>query len=201
MTLPPNEWPTDELPPDELPPDESPLDESSSDESSLGEIPSVELSPDEFPRLKHWVEYGRKGKPSSIRITAEDRNVKPFSKPITSQWDVSVPHSELEKLLNGFAPREMEDKWLICAEGPDTQGDASVRMYRSWTGFPNLELKLKIPLDADGKVKNESAKVVELVWESDENIRRGQTEETAKEVAEGVCEWILGVKLEKAQET
>lgn len=140
--------------------------------------------------LRHWSAYGQKGQPSNTRVTASQWEHTPFTKPKTAQWERSVPRAELTKLLNGFEPGAMEDKWFIYADGPDNQGNAVVHMHRSWTGHKIVELRIRIPLNAAG----EDAKITELVWESDKENFDG-SEDDAKEAAEEVCRWILDVQL------
>lgn len=97
----------------------------------------------------------------------------------------------MTKLLNGFMAQEMEDKWIVYSEGPDTNGRAVVYMCRSWTGHTMIELELQIP--SDGEVGD--ARFVEIVWESSQERYRGQTEEGAKGLAKEVCRWCMDVIL------
>ena len=89
----------------------------------------------------------------------------------------------------------MEDKWFVYADGPDAQGNAVVHMFRSWTGYKMVELKIKVPLDDDGEFEEEDSKVTEITWESSKERHRDQTEEGAKSMAREVCNWVLDVKL------
>lgn len=147
------------------------------------------LTPNEREALFHWSLYGQKSDPTTHRVQASECNAKPFVTPIASPWNQPVPSAEVPKLLNGFAAREMEDKWIVYADGPDEQGRATVHMLRSWTGHKMAELKLQVP-DDEG-----DAHFVEIVWESSQERYRNQTEEGAKAMAREVCRWCLNVTL------
>ncbi|CAI6338196.1 unnamed protein product [Periconia digitata] len=153
------------------------------------------LTSDERESLLHHSVYGRKGERPTERFNPiEGWEKHAMTKPITSEWNQPVPRTELVKLLNGFQPREMEDKWLVYADGPDAQGNASVYMYRSWTHYLNLELKLVINLDENGEFAEDNHRFTEIIWESDHERAR-QQEEQAKETAKKVCEWCMDVRL------
>ncbi len=146
--------------------------------------------------ILHWSLFGQRGEPPTKRVVAEDRRkIEPIQKPVTSTWDQVIPRNDVLALLNGFQPMQMEDKWFIYADGPDAQGNASLHMFRSWTGHKMLELKLIIGTDESGEIGKGDAHFTEIVWESDEDRYRGQTEEGAKSMALEICRWCLGVEL------
>lgn len=155
------------------------------------------LTPAERESLFHWAQFGKHGKSSNRRIqSTEFREVSDILIPVVSTWDVSVPHAELSKLINGFLPTSMDDKWFVYADGPDAGGNAVVYMVRSWTGYKLVELKVKVPVDKNGKLTEEDSKITEITWESNQERYTGRTEEAAKKMAKEVCNWILHVKLE-----
>jgi hypothetical protein len=153
------------------------------------------LNSDEFNALRHWSEFGQRGKPATERVTATNWKTHPFEKPVTSNWNQLIPRGELPKLLNGFQPTAMEDKWFVYADGPDAQGNAILHMYRSWTGFKMAEVKLVIELDEDGEFAEKDPYFTEITWESDAERIKGQTEEQAKTMAKEVCNWCMDVEL------
>lgn len=153
------------------------------------------LNSDEFNALRHWAEFGQRGEPATKRVTAENWKTHPFEKPVTAKWNQSIPRAELPKLLHGFQPTAMEDKWFVYADGPDTQGNAILHMYRSWTGFKMAEVKLVIELDEDGKLAEKDAFFTEITWESDPERLREKTEEEAKTMVKEVCNWCMDVQL------
>jgi hypothetical protein len=139
--------------------------------------------------FKHWGLFGQRGQPSKRRIQPSERRVQPFQKPLTSPWDIKVPVTDLNKLLNGFIPRQMEDKWFMYADGPDAEGCAMLHMFRSWTGAKMVELEIRLAVEEDGDVID--ATITRMVWES----AQIENEERAKYFAKEASNWVLGVKL------
>ena len=155
------------------------------------------MSKDGVDALRAWANYGQKGQPSAHRVGPNDWNAKAFITPITSPWKATIAPKDLPKLLNGFKPGEMEDKWFVYADGPDANGDAVVHFHRSWTGLKVVALKIKIPLDEDGEVEETDSLVTDVIWESDGNGIRGPSLDTAKKSAKDVCSWVLDVKVKE----
>jgi hypothetical protein len=170
--------------------------------SSISHLAKMSLNPQEKSALRHWSTYGRPGEqqPGVRRATFIDWQTKQFSKPITSTWNATVPATEIGKLLHGFRPQAMEDKWFVYAEGPDEleekDGIARVHMYRSWTGFKLVELKMTLPVDLVEKGESAGARITEIIWESDDDRIGHPTEEGSKRMAVEVCRWVMGVNLE-----
>lgn len=97
-----------------------------------------------------------------------------FRKPKAAAWDLVVPGAQVERLLNGFRPLEMEDKWFVYADfeggvrgglglGLDLGGGGEekrslegegagegemwkVHFVRSWTGFRIAEVDVVVEL-------------------------------------------------------
>lgn len=154
------------------------------------------LSPDKQESLLHWAQFGAHGEPSNRRIQRTDfREVSDILIPVVSTWDVSVPRAELSKLINGFLPTSMDNKWFVYADGPDARGNAVVYLVRSWTAYKLVELKVKVPVGEDGKLVEEDSKITEITWESSQERYKGRTEEAAKKMAREVCNWVLEVNL------
>lgn len=124
------------------------------------------LTPDQLSALQHWSDFGQKGEPSARRVQSPEWKTSSFETPVTSTWNISIPRTEVPKLINGFLPRAMEDKWVVYADGPDAQGNAVVHMFRSWTRHKMAELKIKVPLDEDGEFMEEDLEITEIMWES-----------------------------------
>jgi len=89
----------------------------------------------------------------------------------------------------------MEDKWFIYTDGPDVGGSLVVHMFRSWTGFKNAEVKIKAPLSEEGVYEEKDWEITELIWESNEEKRRGLTDEGAKTMVKEVLTWVLDVSV------
>ncbi|KAF2439170.1 hypothetical protein P171DRAFT_436505 [Karstenula rhodostoma CBS 690.94] len=151
------------------------------------------LNPADTTGLMHWSIYGRRGNPSTTRATASSWQYKPFSKPVTQPWDHVIPYSELPKLLHGFVPGEMEDKWFVYADGPDAQGNAAVHFYRSWTGFYMVEAKLVMEVDEKGEVREKDARFTEITWETDRERYNGDMDAQGTVLA--VAEWCMMCQL------
>ena len=145
------------------------------------------LTPSEREAQSYWCTYGQKPTPVTRRIQASEFNTKPFVTPIISSWVQPVPSAKLPKLLIGFAAREMEDKWIVYADGLDQHGQATVYNLRSWTGSKMVELKLQVPEDEG------DAHIVRIAWESSQERYRYQTEKGAKAMVREVCRRCLNI--------
>ncbi|KAK1623727.1 hypothetical protein BDP81DRAFT_454178 [Colletotrichum phormii] len=118
--------------------------------------------------------------------------------PATTTWNLSVSHNDAEKLLKGFKPSQMEDRWMCRADEPDARGDFVVHLHRSWTGDEQFRMKLVLAApdggDATAPTDERHATITELTWDKGE----GQflaTEEEAKELAIKLCRGVLGCDL------
>lgn len=100
---------------------------------------------------------------------------------------------QLQKLLLGFKPREMEDKWFVYSEGAD-DGRLVVRFYRSWTGFEIAEMDVMVGNGENGSAEG-VARITGITWEESEDVMKEQREDDAKETVREVCRWVLGVEL------
>lgn len=94
------------------------------------------------------------------------------------------------KLLDGFQPRDMDDKWFVYSDGPDEENIVRVNFFRSWTGFKLAQMEIKLFSEGEG-----GGQVTTLIWESHSDKVRGQDVKSAKEMIAGVCKWVLSVEL------
>lgn len=101
-------------------------------------LPGLSTEPD----IPQWAYLGQPGQKQTERTTRNSwRNVKPFKSPTAVDWVVPIPTQEaLARMMHGFCPEEMEDKWVIFAEGPAAEGGeggttATICFHRSWTGI------------------------------------------------------------------
>jgi hypothetical protein len=95
------------------------------------------IAPEQLVSLMHHHEYGHPGEPQSERVFASNyESLKAFSSPSPlTPWSVAVPTGKLEALVNGFAPKDMDDKWVIFTDGEAVEGNIlTVNFHRSWTG-------------------------------------------------------------------
>jgi hypothetical protein len=77
---------------------------------------------------------------------------------VTVPWRVPLTQQQLSRLLEGFIPNDMDDKWLVRVLPPDTSDSstpvhhATVWFLRSWTGFMVAELAIEIYNSSGGEV-------------------------------------------------
>ena len=156
---------------------------------------SRRLTTEELHALRQWSLLGQRSHPRRERVKALDWKTKAFLAPVTTTWNVTIRHDDLNKLLLGFQPVEMEDRWFLYAEGPDPQGNAALHMFRSWTGFPMAKLHINVPMGKDGGMVEADAVITKLTWESSDDRYKSQSEEGAKSMARGICSFILDVEI------
>ncbi|KAG7136365.1 hypothetical protein HYQ45_006066 [Verticillium longisporum] len=115
--------------------------------------------------------------------------------PIVSEWKLDLSQSDVTKLLKGFQPLSMEDRWMSRAEGPDADGIFLASLYRSWTANQQFQIKGRISSQqgADSKGSGYRAQIEELTWD---NGQATSTETAAKDMAISVMRWILECDLE-----
>ncbi|MCJ1434120.1 hypothetical protein MMC27_003486 [Xylographa pallens] len=154
------------------------------------------LTPQHASDLTHWSAYGQPGRAPAKRVTAADWKTSPFHDPITSAWTVRLEPSQLAKLLDGFLPREMEDKWFVFADGPDPEGHVYMHFYRSWTGIKVAEVDIEIGDSSGGDGLHCAAHMTSVTWEASQEVTCGrQDERSAKRTVREVCRWVMGVEL------
>lgn len=96
--------------------------------------------------------------------------------------------ADVNKLLAGFQPRQMEDRWCCCAETTGQQSIWMVRFYRSWTGDEQLAIRVKTGMDdGDGKHGGE---ITAITWDEGE-ASNPVAEDDAKELVRDLCEGLL----------
>ena len=161
---------------------------------------SNKLTPKEASALQHWSMYGQGGgPPPATRVEPMAWKTKPFLAPVTTPWALPVPRAVLSRLLLGFRPQAMEDKWFVAATGPDPRGNVVLYLHRSWTGHAMAEVRIKVPQEGGqgggAAPLEDGARVTKLIWESSKERYSGQTAEGAKVMVRSVCEWVLRVKL------
>lgn len=103
----------------------------------------------------------------------------PMANPVTATWEVPISSTDRSKLLEGFSPQDMDDKWYLHADGPDAQGNSVLRMYRSWTGHEQIALTVQ------------QTKISQIQWNKQEDVE----EKDAKNLANNLCKILLGCDL------
>ncbi|KAM3087027.1 hypothetical protein ACMFMF_000959 [Clarireedia jacksonii] len=122
--------------------------------------------------------------------TAPWGDLVPLENPVTAQWGYPLTHSDYNKMLKGFTPRDMDDKWVVATDTPDAQGNTIVRICRSWTATEQFLLTIAARNSNEAETKH-WATIVKISW----NKKPGAlevTEEDAIESAVNLCKGLLG---------
>lgn len=130
---------------------------------------------------------------SGERIVAGPR-FQPIKDPQSAPWSLDISSSDVSKLLRGFQPEEMEQRWTCETDGPDSQGEIVVHFCRSWTGDEQYRIKAKSETGGD-----KGAKVVEITWNKG-NEYTGEDENQAKKAVVNLCRGLLQCQLEGVPE-
>lgn len=117
--------------------------------------------------------------------------------PATAEWDRTITHEEYTKLLKGYTPQMMEDKWTIKADSIDAQGNIVLHFYFGWSDHERIALDIT-PGDPDKTDAKEWATIVKISW-ADEELPFGSgrkiSEYDAKRNAINLCYNRLSVDL------
>ena len=117
---------------------------------------------------------------------------------ITVDWAIPLSSYQAGRLLHGFCPEIMEDKWFIYADGPDASGQAFVHFNRSWSGKKMAVLSMKVAGDTGNEGEAWSGCIEQLSWEKEgegEKADEGCSEGMAKFLVSEVCRLVLQVSL------
>jgi hypothetical protein len=139
------------------------------------------------------------GHDHSSMETRRARGERPkFAHPCnTAPWIVRMESDDLQKLLRGFSPTMMEDKWAVRAHGPDSEGTYTVFLMRSWTMTPIVAVKIS-PEQDEGKLGKDGAlRITELIWDKEYLGYYGNPleEKEAREMITGSFKHLLKVEL------
>lgn len=128
---------------------------------------------------------------TSRDVSNTNVRTKPIENPKSGRWGLRIKHADLIKIIAGFQPVEMEDKWVVRSDALDRQGDIIVHFYRSWTGHETFRIRI-IPdnrkTDSSGIIESGGAEIAEITW------GRAFKEEDAKETVTLICTHTLGCK-------
>jgi hypothetical protein len=120
--------------------------------------------------------------------------------PTTAAWNIPISRNDIEKLLRGFKPAAMEDRWMCHADVPDVHGNFVVHIYRSWTGDEVLRMNIVSAVQPDRDQVSEDTKacqatITDVTWDRGEEGSFLATESGAKDLATGICQGVLGCNL------
>lgn len=120
----------------------------------------------------------------------ERGKVHAISKPTRAPWDATITYVDLKKLIEGYIPSDMDDKWMCQTHGPDAKGVYMVNISRSWTRLTIVAIRIWAELDEHQRpVPGHRGKVKEIIWESDKTNYDDEsaTVVTMKELARDIC--------------
>ena len=122
----------------------------------------------------------------------------PITDPITAEWGITIKRTDYEKLLEGFSPRDMDDKWMCKTDKPDSEGNTTIHWYRSWGNMEVYNAVLEvIPNQTEDK---DYAKFTKITWERKFAGLDVPPEEAKGDVA-NLCRGFVGCELENAGDT
>jgi hypothetical protein len=105
--------------------------------------------------------------------------------------------SDLQKLLQGFSPTMMEERWAIRTHGPDSEGVYTAFLMRSWTMTPIVAVKISAE-QGEGRLDKDGAlRITELIWDKEHLGYYGNPleQKEAREMITGCFKHLLKVEL------
>jgi hypothetical protein len=128
--------------------------------------------------------------------------VIPFeTPPVTAQWGRTITYEDYNKMLQGYRPDSMDDKWFVKTNKPeDAQGDIVVHAYWGWSSHEMIALTVTAgdPSKTDAK---EWATITQIAWRK---VWPGSEEEMSEAKAKrngvGFCNHLLKCSLEEEDE-
>jgi hypothetical protein len=130
---------------------------------------------------------------------ASFNHIKPIQVPLSAKWGIRVAGPEMIKLMYGFVPRDMDDKWACCTDGPDKEGNVRVRMCRSWSSMERVALIGRVPAEGHNNekvIEREGGVISEIIWEKPQKDEyEPMDEKGAKEFAVGFSKSLMNCDL------
>ena len=129
------------------------------------------------------------------------RRVRNAVNPKTVPWNAPIRPQDIDKIIRGFQPREMEERWRIYSEDvfdPVGQGRVTgvkVSLIRSWTSFKIFELDVTLSDEVDADGVPVAAWVTNLTYETNKEDVQSENVNRAQREAGDVCRWVLGVDI------
>jgi len=136
------------------------------------------------------------------RVSPENwPDLKPFEKPASATWNVELHAEEVNRLVLGFQPQDMEDRWMVYSLDP-VPGKLRICFHRSWTSARIVELDLDVEtrdaVEGSG-LEYGAGRVTGLTWENCEPGR--ESEESMKKTVVGLCRSFFDVDLGNVEDS
>ncbi|RMZ73588.1 atp-dependent dna helicase [Pyrenophora seminiperda CCB06] len=129
-------------------------------------------------------------------MSSEDRKAmsledQPIEHIGSAPWSFHISSHDVSKMIQGFTPQEMGQRWMCKTDGPNSHGDIEVHFCRSWTGDECFRMRAKG--DENG------AEVIEIKWHKG-NEDAPTDEDEAKRTVVNFTRGLLGCQLGEAPE-
>lgn len=112
--------------------------------------------------------------------------IKAIKRPASAGWTLPIYTAEYNKLLQGFQPRDPDDRWFIETDKPDKYGDTFIHIGRSFEQAEHFLLKVR--------GGSPSATITQITWET---AHVNTTEWEAKDEVVALCKALTGVDIRK----
>ncbi|KAF2708437.1 hypothetical protein K504DRAFT_535039 [Pleomassaria siparia CBS 279.74] len=119
--------------------------------------------------------------------------------PAMAQWGRTVTYDDYNKMLQGFRPRSMDDKWTMKADTPeDAQGNTVVHAYFGRQNYEEIALTI-VTGDPNETEAKDWATIAKISWKVEHPGGTELTEEDAKARAIRLCKGLLGCAMEEEE--
>lgn len=124
--------------------------------------------------------------------------VRPFENPpVTAQWDRKITYDDYTKMLQGFQPQSMDDKWLIFTDTPE-DADGNIVVHAYWGRYNKEEYAITVVAGDFGKTDvKDWATIVKIAWKVEQWDGTLRSEDDAKESAVSFCRVLLKCAMEE----
>lgn len=115
---------------------------------------------------------------------------KPMRDPATTLWELPISDTDYEKLMKGFSPQSLDDKWSIYAVDLDDGRTTKVTIGRGWRWYRHYLLHVTRRSDDSGWM------IESMTWEQNKGDVIFISEEQGKKEAIILCRIILKCEIE-----
>lgn len=128
--------------------------------------------------------------------------VRPFEvPPATAEWGFTITHDDYKNILQGFNPRNMDDKWTAVADAPDEQGNTIVHFYIGGKNREEVALTITAgKLEPNEHEAKEWGSIARIAWKEELPGGTIVSEKSAKSMAINLCNCVLNCKIEKPED-